>query len=195
MNTLSPRLRKAINTAAWAHRNHVRKGSGIPYFSHLYSVMYLLSTVTDDEDILIAGLLHDTLEDVPEEYSAAQLEADFGPRVRALVEELTKKPLKTWKARADAYLLHLSEGASLEAVLISTADKLHNIYSISDDYAVLGEDLWQRFNSGKQQQLWWYSEVHRISCERLGPNQLNKQLGECVEKLLKQSTQALGGVD
>lgn len=86
-----------MNTAAWAHRHHVRKGGGIPYVSHLYSVMYLLASVTNDEDVLIAGLLHDTLEDVPEEYNSAQLEADFGPRVRELVEELTKQPLKAGK--------------------------------------------------------------------------------------------------
>ncbi|AGT05299.1 putative metal dependent phosphohydrolase, RelA/SpoT-family [Corynebacterium glutamicum MB001] len=187
MNTLSPRLRKAMNTAAWAHRHHVRKGGGIPYVSHLYSVMYLLASVTNDEDVLIAGLLHDTLEDVPEEYNSAQLEADFGPRVRELVEELTKQPLKSWKARADAYLLHLSAGASLEAVLISTADKLHNLMSILDDLEIHGEDLWQRFNAGKEQQIWWYSEVYQISLQRLGFNELNKQLGLCVEKLLKQS--------
>ncbi|AKF27310.1 guanosine polyphosphate pyrophosphohydrolase [[Brevibacterium] flavum] len=187
MNTLSPRLRKAMNTAAWAHRHHVRKGGGIPYVSHLYSVMYLLASVTNDEDVLIAGLLHDTLEDVPEEYNSAQLEADFGPRVRGLVEELTKQPLKSWKARADAYLLHLSAGASLEAVLISTADKLHNLMSILDDLEIHGEDLWQRFNASKEQQIWWYSEVYQISLQRLGFNELNKQLGWCVEKLLKQS--------
>lgn len=70
ISLLSPRLRCAINAAARAHRDQVRKGSGIPYVSHVYAVMFLLSQVTDDEDILIAGLLHDTLEDVPEKYTA-----------------------------------------------------------------------------------------------------------------------------
>ena len=67
--TASPRLIRAINTAAWAHRDHVRKGTDIPYISHIFGVMHLVSEVTDDEDVLIAALFHDILEDVPEELS------------------------------------------------------------------------------------------------------------------------------
>ncbi|BAU95681.1 metal dependent phosphohydrolase [Corynebacterium suranareeae] len=182
---LSPRLRRALNIAAVAHRDQVRKGSGIPYVSHVYAVMFLLSQVTDDEDVLIAGLLHDTLEDVPEKYNAVQMEQDFGVRVRELVEDLTKIEHPSWQVRADAYIEHLEFHASKEAVLISTADKLHNLMSILDDFDEIGEHLWQRFNAGKKQQLWWYTEILRVSTVRLGENQLNKQLGESVEKLKK----------
>ncbi|ANE03879.1 HD domain-containing protein [Corynebacterium crudilactis] len=184
MLILNKRLRFAINTAATAHRDHSRKGSGIPYVSHLYSVMFLLSQVTDDEDVLIAGLLHDTLEDVPERYSAAQLEKDFGPRVLALVEDLTKIEHPSWQVRADAYIEHLEFHASKEAVLISTADKLHNLMSILDDLDEIGESLWERFNSGKENQLWWYTEILRVSIKRLGENGLNEQLRGGVEKLI-----------
>ncbi|OKX84311.1 HD domain-containing protein [Corynebacterium glutamicum] len=185
MSLLSPRLRCAINAAARAHRDQVRKGSGIPYVSHVYAVMFLLSQVTDDEDILIAGLLHDTLEDVPEKYTAVQMEADFGLRVRHLVEDLTKIEHPSWQVRADAYIEHLEFHAAEEAVLISTADKLHNLMSIMDDLEEIGEGLWERFNAEKEKQLWWYAEINRVSTVRLGKNRLNEQLEGCVEKLKK----------
>ncbi|NLZ58281.1 MAG: bifunctional (p)ppGpp synthetase/guanosine-3',5'-bis(diphosphate) 3'-pyrophosphohydrolase [Corynebacterium sp.] len=182
--TLTPRLRKAINTASVAHRDHVRKGSGIPYVTHLFSVMYLLASVTDDEDVLIAGLLHDTLEDVPEHYSATQLEQDFGPRVLSLVRDLTKDDsLPRWKDRADSYLEHLEHGAHADAVLISVADKTHNLMSTLDDHVVMGELLWDRFNSTRQEQKWWYAQIHRIAVARLGDNVLNEQLGQLVAQL------------
>lgn len=187
MTPLTPRLRKAVNTATVAHRDHVRKGSGIPYVSHLYQVMFLLSQVTDDEDILIAGLLHDTLEDVPENYTAVQMEADFGSRVRQLVEDLTKIEHPDWQTRADVYIEHLEFHAAKDAVLISTADKLHNLMSIQDDLDTHGEKLWERFNAGRERQLWWYTEIARVSTSRLGENELNKQLAGLVEKLKAQS--------
>ena len=78
MMSLTPRLMRAIDTAAVSHRDHVRKGSGIPYVAHLYAVMHLVSQATGDEDVLIAALLHDTLEDVPEVYPEARMRAEFG---------------------------------------------------------------------------------------------------------------------
>lgn len=184
MSILTPRLRRAINTASVAHRDHVRKGSGIPYITHLFSVMYLLRSVTEDEDVLIAGLLHDTLEDVPEHYSAAQMEADFGPRVLDLVRDLTKDDsLPLWRDRADSYLDHLEYRAHEDAVLISLADKTHNLMSTLDDLEVIGELLWDRFNSTREENQWWYAEIHRVAVTRVGENQLTAQLGELVERL------------
>lgn len=184
MSTLTPRLRRAITVASVAHRDHVRKGSGIPYITHLFSVMYLLGAVTDDEDVLIAGLLHDTLEDVPEHYSAEQMEADFGPRVLRLVRDLTKDDsLPRWRDRSEAYLAHLEHHADRDAVLISLADKTHNLMSIFDDHEVIGERLWGRFNSTKEENRWWYAQIHRVAVARVGHNQLTDQLGELVRRL------------
>lgn len=180
---LSPRLRRAINTAATVHRDQVRKGGGIPYISHLYAVMHLLATVSDDEDLLIAGLLHDTLEDVPEHYSAARMEAEFGPRVRALVEEVTKEDLPGWQERVDAYLARLGHRASPEAVLLSVADKTHNLMSVLDDHARIGERLWGRFNAGKERQRWWYRSIAEVAQERLGEHPLVRQLRDLVGEL------------
>ena len=149
----SPRLIQAINTAAWAHRDHVRKGTDIPYVSHVFGVMQLVSQVTDDEDVLIAALFHDILEDVPEEYSPERMTREFGERVVELVRGVTKdSTLSSWQERADAYLAHLRK-ADDGSVVISAADKLHNLLSIHADLDELGDDLWARFNSGKERQL------------------------------------------
>ena len=146
----SPRLIQAINTAAWAHRDHVRKGTDIPYVSHVVGVMHLVSQVTDDEDVLVAALFHDILEDAPEEYSPERMAEEFGDRVVELVRGVTKdSTLPSWQDRSDAYLAHLRE-ADDGSVLISAADKLHNLLSIHADLDQLGDELWGRFNSGKE---------------------------------------------
>ncbi|MEH0146725.1 HD domain-containing protein [Corynebacterium sp. Q4381] len=181
--TASPRLIRAINTAAWAHRGHVRKGTDIPYISHIFGVMHLVSEVTDDEDVLIAALFHDILEDVPEEYSAEEMEADFGPRVVELVGGVTKDSLlPDWQSRADAYLEHL-RASDDGSVLISAADKLHNLLSILADHQAIGEDIWARFNSGKERQQWWYRAVSNVASERLPGNPLVVELQKRVAEL------------
>lgn len=181
--SLTPRLMRAMNAAAVHHRGHVRKGSGIPYVAHLYAVMHLVAQHTDDEDVLIAALFHDTLEDVPESYSEAQMRRDYGDRVTDLVLHLSKDDtLPGWQERADAYLAHLEHHAPDEAVLISCADKLHNLMSILDDHAMQGEALWRRFNSGKERQQWWYGQVHRVVDKRLPGLPLNEELAGQVER-------------
>ena len=184
-NTLvaSPRLIQAINTAAWAHRDHVRKGTDIPYVSHVFGVMQLVSQVTDDEDVLVAALFHDILEDVPEEYSPERMTREFGERVVELVRGVTKdSTLSSWQERADAYLAHLRK-ADDGSVVISAADKLHNLLSIHADLGELGDDLWARFNSGKERQLWWYRSVADLVLERLPGNPLGEELARQVERL------------
>ncbi|MGV0373519.1 HD domain-containing protein [Corynebacterium pilbarense] len=188
-NTLvaSPRLIQAINTAAWAHRDHVRKGTDIPYVSHVFGVMQLVSQVTDDEDVLIAALFHDILEDVPEVYSPERMTREFGGRVVELVRGVTKdSTLSSWQDRADAYLAHLRK-ADDGSVLISAADKLHNLLSIHADLDELGDDLWARFNSGKERQLWWYRSVADLVLERLPGNPLGEELARQVERLENRS--------
>ncbi|QGU04441.1 HD domain-containing protein [Corynebacterium comes] len=183
MPTLTPRLMRAMNTAAVNHREHVRKGSGIPYIAHLYAVMHMVSQVTGDEDVLIAALFHDTLEDVPEVYPESRMRSEFGDRVADIVLGMTKDDsLPDWQARADAYLEHLEHHAPEESVLIACADKLHNLMSIFEDHAALGDRLWERFNSGKEQQQWWYREISRVVEKRIPGLPLNRELAGLVER-------------
>lgn len=176
MITMTPRLSKAINKATWAHRNQKRKGSDLSYILHPYSVMCIAGEVTSDEDILIACLIHDVIEDVPEEYSADQIRADFGDRVLAIVLGVTKNDsLPDWQDRADAYLHHLEFEASDESIIVSCADKIHNLMSIFDDYEEIGDELWARFHVGKERQQWWYRAVQEVIARRLPDLALNER--------------------
>lgn len=182
------RLDKAIRIAAWAHEQQVqhRKGTDIPYIIHPFGVMLIASNATDDEDVLIACLLHDVLEDVDSSiYSEQTMRADFGDRMVAMVKDVTKDDsVKDWHERSKAYLAHLENEASDEAVIVSASDKIHNLMSIVVDYETHGEDLWNRFSTqSSADQLWWYESILAVVTKRGVPTELIDQLAEQVEKL------------
>jgi (p)ppGpp synthase/HD superfamily hydrolase len=180
----TPRIEQAINKAAYAHRNQMRKGSDLPYITHPFGVMCIASQATADEDTLIACLFHDIFEDVPEEYPRHAMVADFGENVVAIVEDVTKNTsLDSWRQRQEAYLQHLAEKASDQAVIVSCADKIHNLTATLHDHGEIGDELWQRFNAGKDQQKWWYQSILAVTNKRLPQLELNNQLGGLVEKL------------
>jgi (p)ppGpp synthase/HD superfamily hydrolase len=146
--------------------------------------MCIASQATDDEDILIACLLHDVLEDVPEEYPKSEMLADFGERVVAIVEGVTKDgSLPDWQTQQNAYLKHLATDALDESVIVSCSDKIHNLTAILRDYDAIGDELWQRFNAGKERQQWWYRSILEVTSKRLPELSLNKQLSELVDRL------------
>jgi (p)ppGpp synthase/HD superfamily hydrolase len=156
----SPRLDAALALAADAFRTHVRKGSGVPYLTHLLQVMVTVGEHGGDEDQMIAALLHDYLEDV-EDADAVALEARFGARVRGMVEALsdtTEHPKPPWTERKTRYLAHLASEPP-EVKLVSAADKLHNARSTLRDVETRGEETWSRFNASKDQSLWYYRSV------------------------------------
>lgn len=180
----TPRLERAINKAAYAHRNQMRKGSTLPYIAHPFGVMRIASQATSDEDVLIACLLHDVLEDVPEEYSRQEMLSDFGERVVAIVEGITKNgSLPDWQTRQEAYLYHLEHEASEESVIVSCSDKIHNLMAILRDYDEIGDELWKRFNAGKERQQWWYRSILEVTSKRLPELRLNEQLRVLVQRL------------
>ncbi|MBC6822410.1 HD domain-containing protein [Corynebacterium sp. MSK151] len=179
----SSRLMRGIATASRAHDGHYRKGSGVPYISHPMSVMLIAASVTNDEDVLLAALFHDILEDVPENYSRAEMEDEFGPRVATIVEGVTKNSsLPSWQERADAYLEQLSRG-SAESIIVAAADKFHNLSQTLEDLDREGHSLWRRFRSTPSQQLWWYTSVRNVIAERLPDLPLLADLGVLIERL------------
>ncbi|MFK7999852.1 MAG: HD domain-containing protein [Polyangiales bacterium] len=156
----SPRLDQAIALATDAFRPVIRKGSGVPYLTHLLQVLVTVGEHHGDEDQMIAAVLHDYLEDI-ESGSGEKLETKFGPRVRRLVEALsdtTVLPKPPWKERKVEYLAHLKE-APADVKLISAADKLHNARSILRDHRTVGEEIWERFSAPKEGTLWYYASV------------------------------------
>lgn len=179
----SDRLMRGIAIASRAHDGHYRKGSGVPYISHPMSVMLIAASVTNDEDVLLAALFHDILEDVPENYSRAEMEDEFGPRVVEIVEGVTKdSSLPSWQERADAYLEQLSHGSE-ESVIVAAADKFHNLSQTLEDLDRDGHALWERFRSTPSQQLWWYTSVRNVIAERLPDLPLLADLGVLIERL------------
>jgi len=138
----SYRIEQAIRAAAILHYEQRRKGSlEYPYVTHLLSVAFILQEYTSDEEVIIAGLLHDSLEDT--DYTALELRTDFGERVCHLVETVTE-PVKvegrrlTWLERKQHYAEQIKKGPP-EAVQIAAVDKIHNFRSMIEEY--YGEHL------------------------------------------------------
>ena len=182
------RLDKALRTVAWSNERagEHRKGTAIPYVIHPVGVMMIASNVTDDEDVLIACLFHDILEDINGNiYDEKKMREEFGNRVVDIVKNVTKNEnIKDWRERSNEYLQNLENSASDEAVIVSAADKIHNLMSILMDYFTYGEDLWNRFTTkSSADQLWWYESILGVITRRNAPEKLVTQLGEQVDEL------------
>jgi (p)ppGpp synthase/HD superfamily hydrolase len=171
----TPRLDEAIKLAARLHREQVRKDiEQTPYITHPFSVAALLSEVTDDEDIIIAGLMHDTLEDVPH-YTYDNLVSDCGERVAHIVKHVTEpldasKPLSDqipWLERKEAYLEALRNGGK-ESAMVSSADKIHNTESFMRDLEKENGVFSSRFGSSARNRLWFHEQALMIVTEKLG---------------------------
>lgn len=186
---LTPRLNEAIKLSSHLHRNHFRKDEhNTPYVSHLYAVAALIASVTNDEDIIIAGLMHDSLEDVP--YTPADLEEAFGKRVADIVIHVTE-PLDAtkgqdeqlpWLERKETYLKVLRAGG-VESAIVSAADKIHNTEGFIADTKRLGEAFTSRFPSSLRNKLWFHEQALTIIREKLGEEHpLVVRLVACTEE-------------
>lgn len=156
----SARLDEAVAFALAEFRGRVRKGTRIPYMTHLLQVMVLVGEHGGDEDQMIAAVLHDWLEDI-DGARVETLEARWGPRVAGFVVALSDSvshPKPPWRARKESYLTRLREEPP-EVKLISTADKLHNCACIRRDHRKMGDAVWERFAGGRAGTLWYYDAV------------------------------------
>jgi (p)ppGpp synthase/HD superfamily hydrolase len=169
---LTDRFDRAVLFAIDLHRSQLRKGTKIPYVTHLFAVCSLVLEDGGTEDEAIAALLHDGPED---QGGAAVLEAireRFGPTVAQMVEGLSDampapgEAKAPWRSRKEAYLRHLAD-ASESVLRISLADKLHNARSILVDVETDGEAVWSRFNAGRDEQAWYYGQLLAIFERRL----------------------------
>jgi len=148
---------EAMALATSSFRDVFRKGTSVPYLTHLMSVAAMVGEGGGDEEQIIAAMLHDYIEDVPGA-TAAALEEQFGARVARLVVALsdsTTLPKPPWRERKVTYLKHL-ESEPPEVKLISTADKLHNCRSIVRDHQARGNSTFSRFAGKKDGTLWYY---------------------------------------
>ena len=153
-------LNRAIAFAARAHDGAVRKGSKLPYILHPMEAAAIVGSMTDDEHLLAAALLHDVVEDAG--VTLSQLEEDFGARVAALVASETEDKREDVPAK-DSWLVRKQEAiAFLEACtdpgvkMLYLGDKLSNLRSIAAGLNRLGDALWLRFNQKDPEMHHWY---------------------------------------
>lgn len=161
---LTSAFEKALVYVYRVHAGQKRKGTEIPYVSHLLAVAALVLEAGGSETEAIGALLHDAVEDQGGRERLAQIKEEFGREVADIVEgcsDTLENPKPEWWERKKRYLAHLP-GASSSVLLVSVADKLHNARCILADYRDIGEELWSRFNTGKEGTLWYYQELTRV---------------------------------
>ncbi len=184
---LSARFERALVYAFQLHRNQTRKGTNTPYIAHLLGVAALVIEDGGDEDQAIAALLHDAVEDQGGLATLEKIRAEFGDRVARIVEGCTDAvtlPKPPWRRRKEVYLNHLAE-APAEVRRVSLADKLNNARSILADLRQIGDDVWKRFNGGKEGTLWYYRSLVGIFREEVDGRmviELNEVVNE-IERL------------
>lgn len=184
--TWTPTVDRALAVAARCHEGQTRKDDPTPYIAHPVAVAMIVSDFTDDEDVVVAALLHDVLEDVPPSvYSADDMTAEFGERVTDLVrgvseEKTAGEETPPWRVRKEGYLAQLSEDSE-ECLLISAADKIHNLRSMVTAHDKLGGDMWGIFNADPDEKLWFYGAIADTVTERLGDCPASRELRRAVD--------------
>lgn len=154
---------RARSFAAQAHQGQFRKGTDRPYIVHPIEVAEIVSEMTDDEEIICAAYLHDTVEDC-KGVTKQMLAKDFSERVADIVAGESEDKTKSWIERKTATIEHL-KNASPEVKMICLADKLSNIRDIDRDYHVVGEELWNRFRMKDKNMIGWYYKSIRDALE------------------------------
>lgn len=173
-------IEQAIIFAAKAHKDQTRKSTDIPYITHPFAVGMLLQKAKCTDEVIAAGILHDTLEDTSATYE--KLIEQFGVPIANLVQAASEQDKSLpWEARKQHTIDRLKEG-SLEEIQVITADKLHNLKSIHSDLKEHGEKVWKRFNRGKHDQHWYYSSI----VKELAPRKKEFELISMLENEVKE---------
>jgi (p)ppGpp synthase/HD superfamily hydrolase len=155
---LSQRFMEALSYATEVHAGQSRKGTSVPYVSHVLAVCALVLEDGGGEEEAIAALLHDAVEDGGGQPRLDDIRRRFGDRVADIVwacSDTDETPKPPWKERKARYVAHVRV-AGPDARRVSCADKLHNARSILRDYRAEGERIWARFNAPPEEQLWYY---------------------------------------
>jgi (p)ppGpp synthase/HD superfamily hydrolase len=185
MQGYSDRYEAALVLAARAHRDQVRKGTDIPYVVHAFHVSAILLRYGYGEDVTIAGLLHDVVED--QGIALSCIQSDFGPAVAEMVQALSERKTeggetRPWEARKRELLAQL-RAAGPQTAAVKAADTLHNARRTAADLRREGPRLWRLFSRGPQQSLWYYENVVAIVREHLGAHPLAEELAAAVQDL------------
>ncbi len=187
--TLGSRFERALVWACRLHRGQRKKASDVPYVSHLLAVTALVLEDGGSEQEAVAALLHDAVED--QAVSRKAIRKRFGKKVARIVDGCTEKlgkrddprNAKTWRKRKQRTLEYLRDPSTSDSVLrVCAADKLHNARTIVADLRRIGPEVWQRFNAGAVDQLWYYRSLTVIFTHRL-PGLLSDELRVAVRDM------------
>ena len=185
---LGPRFNEAFVFAAHKHAGQTKKGTGVPYISHVMGVAGLVLEAGGDEEMAIAALLHDVVEDCGGMPALKEIEEKFGRRVAHIVDGCTDSygsPKPPWRERKEKYLTRVRDEDD-ETRLVSAADKVHNTRAILLDYREIGDKVWERFAGKRDGSLWYYRSL-ADEFERRGANRLTRELARVVAALEKLS--------
>ena len=193
-NTRKNRIEKAIEVAAQAHHGQFRKGTNTPYITHPYAVGLMLMDAGCSETVVIAGILHDTVEDT--NVTLECIRNDFGDSVANIVDGCSENKSLPWRDRKTERIEAL-KSASSEVCIVTSADKLHNLRTILSEYDTLGDMIWERFHGGLAAQSWYYCsildslQIH-FGCEKMAlcDGTIQKQF-EGIFKQLQQAVKSL----
>jgi len=155
---LTNRFYDALAYASRIHRAQIRKGSGIPYISHLIGVAAIALENGASEDQAIAALLHDAIEDQGGLARLDDIRMRFGDQVAQIVADCTDshtEPKPAWHPRKESYIASLAHKPPA-SLAVSLADKTHNAAAINADLHEAGSQVWSRFTGGKAGTLWYY---------------------------------------
>lgn len=154
-------IQMARDFAREQHEGQNRKGKEIPYFDHVAQVARTLSNYGFNDNIVAAGYLHDTTEDI-ENLTTEDIECEFNEEVARLVDGASEHDKSaSWKERKQHTLNYLETQASMDEIAVKTADKIDNVRSINQELAQ-DEDLWDKFNAPYQDQEWYHTELLQI---------------------------------
>ena len=187
---LGPRFDEAITLSRELHAPQRRKGTNIPYFSHLMGVASLVLDDGGTEDEAIAALLHDAAEDQGGRETLTQIKERFGDRVAEIVHGCTDTyefPKPPWQARKEQYIAHVAQTEDRGVLRVSLADKLHNARAIHFDLLATGDEVWHRFRAGRDAVLWYY-ETLADEFERKGAGPMVAELRRTVANIRADSS-------
>jgi len=188
---ITPRLFDAVQLVFDLFGHDARKSSEVPVLSHLFAVCSMVQFDGGDEDEAVAALLHDTLEDKPEFITRDDIKQRFGERVLKIIEISTDTPpdykggvKPPWRDRKTSYLNH-ARRTPPELLRITIADKIDNARAILAEYQRVGDQIWSKFNAGKQDQIWYYNQSVQAYDEAGCSGPLLEELRRLVNMLNK----------
>ncbi|HEV2705385.1 MAG TPA: HD domain-containing protein [Pyrinomonadaceae bacterium] len=182
---LTDKFDEALVFASRLHAHQRRKGTRIPYISHLLAVAAIALEHGASEDEAIAALLHDAVEDQGGAQTRELICEKFGERVAEIVDACSDTdavPKPPWHERKERYLQHLGRETRPSVFLVSASDKLHNARSLLSEYRTHGERVWERFRGGREGSLWYYRTLVEIF-RRRWPCALTEELARTVDEL------------